>query len=263
MTTTNPVNIAIMGANGRMGRMLIASTKHHKEAVLSACFVRKLDAEHLPSDLPFATLDTYKNPKDIAVMIDFSLPEALNATLDFCVAHNINMVLGITGLSADNEEKLRLASEHIAIVYAGNYATGVNLALNLVATTAKALGTDADVEIIEYHHKHKKDAPSGTALMLAKAVTDVRKQDLLSNLAHGRHGLTPRTAEEIGMHAVRGGEIIGEHTVQFIMNGEIIEITHKAQHRRIFADGAVRAAIWARGQKAGLYDMQDVLGLKA
>lgn len=132
----------------------------------------------------------------------------------------------------------------------------------MLATTAKVLGLDADVEIIEHHHKHKIDAPSGTALMMANAIADARGQSLKTALMYGRQGASKRTAGEIGIHAIRGGEIVGEHTVEFIMNGEIIEITHKAMSRMTFAAGAVRAAIWASSQPAGLYDMQDVLGLK-
>lgn len=171
--------------------------------------------------------------------------------------------MGVTGLSEAQEAKLKEASQFIPIVYAGNFSTGVNLSLNLLATTAKVLGMDADVEIIEHHHKHKIDAPSGTALMMAKSVADARNQSLKTALVHGRQGASKRTAGEIGMHAIRGGEIVGEHTVEFIMNGEIIEITHKAMSRMTFAAGAVRAAVWASSQPAGLYDMQDVLGLKA
>lgn len=263
--------IAIMGAGGRMGRMLIDATLNQENATLCGAFVRQdssligVDAgELIGTDKAGVTL-SHMGGFDGAceALIDFSLPEALDETLEFCVKNNVALVMGVTGLNADAEAKLKTASEKIAIVYAGNYSTGVNLSLNLLATTAKVLGLDADVEIIEKHHKHKLDAPSGTALMMAKAVTDARDQALTDTLVHGRHGQAKRTQGEIGVHAVRGGEIVGEHTVSFIMGGEIIEITHKAQSRSTFATGAVRAALWLKDKPAGLYDMQDVLGLKA
>ncbi len=262
------LSIGIMGASGRMGRMLIQAVLDNDGAALGGAFVRSISSligadsgEFIgtkKTGVPLATLDT----AGIGALIDFSLPEALDEVIASCVNTKTALVMGVTGLSADQEAKLSEAAKHIPIVYAGNYSTGVNLSLNLLATTARVLGLDADVEIVEHHHKHKIDAPSGTALMMARAVADARHQTLKSALVHGRQGAAKREKGEIGMHALRGGEIIGEHTVEFIMDGEIIEITHKAQSRATFATGAVRAAIWAAAQPAGLYDMQDVLGLK-
>lgn len=262
------LNIGIMGASGRMGRMLIQATLDNPKSALKGAFVRSISSligadsgEFIgvgKTGVPLTTL----NLDGVGALIDFSLPEALDEVLAACVAHKVPLVMGVTGLSKEQEAKLKDASEHIAIVYAGNYSTGVNLSLNLLATTARVLGLDADVEIIEHHHKHKIDAPSGTALMMAKSVADARGQHLPNVLVHGRQGASKREKGEIGMHALRGGEIIGEHTVEFIMDGEIIEITHKAQSRATFAAGAVRAALWVAEQPAGLYDMQDVLGLK-
>lgn len=263
------INIGIMGASGRMGRMLLQATLDNPHTTLKGAFVRSVSSligvdagEFIGSDkngIALSTLDV----AELGALIDFSLPEALDEVLAQCVINKVALVMGVTGLSEDQEAKLKEASQFIPIVYAGNFSTGVNLSLNLLATTAKVLGMDADVEIIEHHHRHKIDAPSGTALMMAKSVADARNQSLKTALVHGRQGESKRTAGEIGMHAIRGGEIVGEHTVEFIMNGEIIEITHKAMSRMTFAAGAVRAAVWASSQPAGLYDMQDVLGLKA
>lgn len=263
------INIGIMGASGRMGRMLLQATLDNPHTTLKGAFVRSVSSligvdagEFIGSDkngIALSMLDV----AELVALIDFSLPEALDEVLAQCVINKVALVMGVTGLSEDQEAKLKEASQFIPIVYAGNFSTGVNLSLNLLATTAKVLGMDADVEIIEHHHKHKIDAPSGTALMMAKSVADARNQSLKTALVHGRQGESKRTAGEIGVHAIRGGEIVGEHTVEFIMNGEIIEITHKAMSRMTFAAGAVRAAVWASSQPAGLYDMQDVLGLKA
>lgn len=262
-------NIAIMGAGGRMGRMLIQSTLNNPNATLCGAFVRPtssligVDAGEFvgvgKAGVSLSALTEFSGKCD--VLIDFSLPEALDDVLAFCVKNGTALVMGVTGLTTEQENKLKKASETIAIVYAGNYSTGVNLSLNLLATTAKVLGLDADVEIVEKHHKHKLDAPSGTALMMARAVAVAREQELADVAVNGRDGIAKRTQGEIGIHAVRGGEIIGEHTVSFIMGNEIIEITHKAQSRIAFADGAVRAGVWLDDKASGLFDMADVLGL--
>lgn len=261
--------IAIIGAAGRMGRMLIQSTLNNPNATLVGAFVRptsnliRADAGEFVGagncSVPLSASADFDGECD--VLIDFSLPEALDETLAFCHKHKTALVMGVTGLTQTQEQKLQQASQSTAIVYAGNYSTGVNLSLNLLATTAKVLGLDADVEIVEKHHKHKLDAPSGTALMMAKAVAHAREQTLSEVAVNGRDGIAKRKAGEIGIHAVRGGEIIGEHTVSFIMGNELIEITHKAQSRVAFADGAVRAGIWLQGKDKGMFDMTDVLGL--
>ncbi|MDO4250132.1 MAG: 4-hydroxy-tetrahydrodipicolinate reductase [Moraxella sp.] len=274
MTTTTqnttPIHIGIMGASGRMGRMLIQAVLETPDTVLAGAFVPAefgaigMDAGEFIGvgnvGVPLSVL-TDDTPK-LDVLIDFSLPDALPQTLAYCTKHRTALVIGVTGLSEDELEALNTASTQIALVYAGNYSTGVNLSLNLLATTAQVLGLDADVEIIEAHHKHKLDAPSGTALMMAQSVAQARNQVLGDVLVHGRSGSAKRRTGDIGMHAIRGGEIVGEHTVQFIMGGELIEITHKAQSRMTFATGAVRAALWAYNKPIGRYDMQDVLGLK-
>lgn len=274
MTTTTqhiaPVRIGIMGAGGRMGRMLIEAVLSTPDTLLAGAFVRAdspligMDAGDLVGKaacgVAISTLSTSAPSCD--VLIDFSLPNALPDVIAFCQAKNTALVTGVTGLNDSDLAQLDALSDKLAVVFSGNYSTGVNLSLNLIATTAQVLGLAADVEIIEKHHKHKRDAPSGTALMMANAVADARAQRLGDVLVHGREGTSLRSTGEIGMHALRGGEIVGEHTVSFIMDGELIEITHKAQSRSAFAIGAVRAAIWASVQPAGRYDMQDVLGLK-
>ena len=199
---------------------------------------------------------------DIDVLIDFSLPDATEKNMQVCAEHNVAMVIGTTGFNEQQEQVLAEASKKIAIVYAGNYSTGVNLSLKLLEMAAKAFGTDADVEVIEAHHKHKIDAPSGTAYMMAEAVADARGQNLKEVAVYGREGQTgEREAGTIGIHAIRGGEIIGDHTVMFIADGEVVEITHRARARMTFAAGAVRAATWVIQQPTGQYNMQDVLGL--
>lgn len=265
-----PISIGIVGANGRMGRMIIQSVLDNPNIILKACFARD-DSSLLGVDAGVLigagscgtalSVLNHDSPR-VDVLIDFSLPNALDDVLAYCTKHKTALVMGVTGFDEEQEAKLKQASDIIPIVYAGNYSTGVNLSLNLIATTAKVLGLDADVEIIEKHHKHKLDAPSGTAFMMAKAVADARLQELDQVMTNGREGASKRQSGEIGIHAIRGGEIVGEHIVQFITGGEIIEITHKAQSRATFADGAVRAGIWLHDKAPKLYDMQDVLGLK-
>lgn len=264
------IKVGIMGASGRMGRMLLQSVIDNPNTTLVAGFVPDfsglvgVDAGEFIGvgkvGVPLSLFD--ENLPDMDVLIDFSLPDAITKTISICTQKSIPLVVGVTGLDETQETTLRTASQGIPVVYAGNYSTGVNLSLDLLATTAKVLGLDADVEVVEYHHKHKLDAPSGTALMMANAVANARGQTLKTSAVYGRHGQAKRADGEIGIHAVRGGEIVGEHTVSFIMNGEIVEITHKAQSRMTFANGAVRASIWLANKPSGLYDMQDVLGLK-
>lgn len=269
MANNKPVRVAIMGASGRMGRMLVQAVADAQSVTLAGAFVREgspfigMDAGQMAGmgriGVEISTLDLTAHQAD--VLIDFSLPQALPAVLEACKKTNTALVLGVTGFSDDDELSIKQASQTLPIVYAGNYSTGVNLSLNLLATTAKTLGLCADVEIIESHHKYKKDAPSGTALMMANAVAAARGQSS-DCFVFGREGIDTRQEGDIGIHAVRGGEIVGEHTVQFIMNGEIVEITHKAFSRHVFATGAVKAGVWLSTQNAGLYDMGDVLGLK-
>lgn len=265
------INVGVIGAGGRMGRMLIEAVNDNPKTTLKAAIERQgsslvgADAGEVAAigHLNVQIVDDLKAVvNDIDVLIDFSLPDATEQNLKICAEHNVAMVIGTTGFNEQQEQVLAKASERIAIVYAGNYSTGVNLSLKLLEMAAKAFGNDADVEVIEAHHKHKIDAPSGTAYMMAEAVADARGQNLKDVAVYGREGQTgEREAGTIGIHAIRGGEIIGDHTVMFIADGEVVEITHRARARMTFAAGAVRAASWIIQQEVGQYNMQDVLGL--
>ena len=265
------IKVGVIGAGGRMGRMLIEATQDNPQTTLSAAIERQgsslvgADAGEVAAigRLEIQIVDDLKAViSDIDVLIDFSLPAATEQNMQVCAEHNVAMVIGTTGFNEQQEQVLATASEQVAIVYAGNYSTGVNLSLKLLGLAAKAFGIDADVEIIEAHHKHKIDAPSGTAYMMAEAVAEARGQNLKDVAIYGREGQTgAREAGTIGIHAIRGGEIIGDHTVMFIADGEVVEITHRARARMTFAAGAVRAATWIVQQPIGQYNMQDVLGL--
>lgn len=265
------INVGVIGAGGRMGRMLIEAIQDNPQTTLIAAIERQgsslvgADAGEVAAvgRLDVKIVDDLQSViNKIDVLIDFSLPAATEQNMQVCAEHNVAMVIGTTGFNEQQEQVLAKASEQVAIVYAGNYSTGVNLSLKLLGMAAKAFGTDADVEVIEAHHKHKIDAPSGTAYMMAEAVAEARGQNLKDVAVYGREGQTgEREAGTIGIHAIRGGEIIGDHTVMFIADGEVVEITHRARARMTFAAGAVRAATWIVQQSAGQYNMQDVLGL--
>ena len=265
------INVGVIGAGGRMGRMLIEAVQNNPQTTLKAAIERQgsslvgADAGEVAAigHLNVQIVDNLATViNDIDVLIDFSLPDATEKNMQICAEHNVAMVIGTTGFNEQQEQVLAKASEKITIVYAGNYSTGVNLSLKLLGMAAKAFGNDADVEIIEAHHKHKIDAPSGTAYMMAEAVAEARGQNLKDVAIYGREGQTgERESGTIGIHAVRGGEIVGDHTVMFIADGEVVEITHRARARMTFAAGAVRAATWVVEQEVGQYNMQDVLGL--
>lgn len=270
-TKEQAIKVGVIGAGGRMGRMLIEAVNDNPQTTLNAAIERQgsslvgADAGEVAAigHLNVQIVDDLQAVvDDIDVLIDFSLPDATEKNMQVCAEHNVAMVIGTTGFNEQQEQVLEKTSEKIAIVYAGNYSTGVNLSLKLLEMAAKAFGTEADVEVIEAHHKHKIDAPSGTAYMMAEAVADARGQNLKEVAVYGREGQTgEREAGTIGIHAIRGGEIIGDHTVMFIADGEVVEITHRARARMTFAAGAVRAATWVIQQEVGQYNMQDVLGL--
>ena len=270
-TDTQMINIGVIGAGGRMGRMLIEAVQENPHTTLSAAIERQgssLIGADAGEVVGVGTLnvqivdDLASVINNIDVLIDFSLPDATEQNMQICAEHQVAMVIGTTGFNARQEQVLAAVSQKIAIVYAGNYSTGVNLSLKLLEMAAKAFGTDADVEIIEAHHKHKVDAPSGTAYMMAEAVAQARGQSLKEVVIYGREGQTgAREKGTIGIHAIRGGEIVGDHTVMFIADGEVVEITHRARARMTFAAGAVRATTWIVQQSVGQYNMQDVLGL--
>ena len=270
-TKEQAIKVGVIGAGGRMGRMLIEAVNDNPQITLNAAIERQgsslvgADAGEVAAigHLNVQIVDDLQAVvDDIDVLIDFSLPDATEKNMQVCAEHNVAMVIGTTGFNEQQEQVLAEASKKIALVYAGNYSTGVNLSLKLLGMAAKAFGNDADVEVIEAHHKHKIDAPSGTAYMMAEAVAEARGQNLKDVAIYGREGQTgERESGTIGIHAVRGGEIVGDHTVMFIADGEVVEITHRARERMTFAAGAVRAATWVTEQAVGQYDMQDVLGL--
>ena len=243
------IQVLINGANGRMGQALIACAKEFSELAVGAT----ADAGD----------DFVAAVSKCDACIDFSHHSALESVLNGCISGKKTLVIGTTGISDAGEEKIHAASKQIPIVYSGNYSTGVNTLVWLTRKAAEILGPTFDLEVIETHHRMKKDAPSGTARMLANTLAEVRDLQYNEDVRHGRVGdVGARTSTEIGMHAVRGGDVVGDHTVIFAALGERVELTHKASSRDIFARGALRAALWAHGKPAGLYDMRDVLGLR-
>lgn len=197
------------------------------------------------------------------VVVDFSFHQATVEFAELCAERRRAMVIGTTGHTEVERKRILNCQAQIPIVLASNYSTGVNTLFWLTRKAVEILGTDYDVEVVEMHHRTKKDAPSGTAMTLAEILTQVRKQQVSKALRHGRQGITgERATGEIGMHSIRGGDVVGDHTVIFATQGERLELTHKAASRDTFANGALRAALWVVKQKPGLYDMQDVLALK-
>ena len=196
------------------------------------------------------------------VLIDLSVPECTMQSLEVCRAYGKSMVIGTTGLDEDQRQELRNAGKEIAIVFAPNMSVGVNLCMKLLQTAAEVLGDEYDVEIIDAHHRHKVDAPSGTALRMGEVIAKNLGRDLNECAIYGRQGHTgERDKETIGFETIRAGDIVGDHTVMFCGTGERVEITHKATSRMTFAKGAIRAAVWVAGQASGVYDMRDVLAI--
>ncbi len=266
------IKVAVVGSGGRMGKTLVqacgqsgdaylgAATEHPGSELLGAdagetAGVGWLGVE-IVADLA-AVLDRFD------VLIDFTSPAATLAHLDICRAAKRAMVIGTTGFDDPGRDAIVSASEQIPVVFAPNMSVGVNLCFKLLEMAARTLGQDVDVEVLEAHHRHKVDAPSGTALAMAGVVAAASGRDLQSCARYARHGVTgEREQGTIGFQSIRAGDIVGEHTVMFADIGERIEITHKASSRMIYARGAVRAATWLRGRDPGLFDMQDVLGLR-
>lgn len=263
--------IGITGAAGRMGRTLIEAIDLVEGLSLTAA-VENPDNSLVGADSgELAGLgkngvtvvgDLAAVIAKIDVLIDFTVPDATMANIATCSEHGVAMVIGTTGLTADQQSELEAAAGRIAICKASNFSTGVNLCFKLLDMAARVLGDDVDVEVYEAHHRHKIDAPSGTALSMGQVVADALERDLDKVAVYGREGQTgARDRDTIGFATVRAGDIVGDHTVTFAAEGERVEITHKASSRMSFARGAVRAAGWLAGREAGLYDMQDVLGL--
>lgn len=267
------VRIAVSGAGGRMGRTLIQAVNEQSGLVLGAASERPgssligADAGELAGvgRLGVALTGDLGGAVDaFDVLIDFTAPAATLAHLALCQAAGKRMVIGTTGLDVDQRAAVSAGGETIGIVFAPNMSVGVNLCLRLLDIAARVLGDEVDVEIIEAHHRHKVDAPSGTALRMGEVVAAALGRDLKEVAVYGREGHTGlRERRAIGFETIRAGDIVGEHSVWFASEGERVEIVHKASSRMTFARGAVRAAAWIAARGAGLYDMQDVLGLKA
>jgi 4-hydroxy-tetrahydrodipicolinate reductase len=265
------VRIAVFGAGGRVGKAIVRAVALTQEATLAAAIERPdfpylaADATQLAGLLPSGVRLGEARPGQGAadVWIDFSAPAATVANVEAAAKAGAAMVIGTTGLTAADQEKIAAAAKHIPIVLAPNMSVGVNVLLKLVADAARLLGKSYDIEIVETHHRAKRDAPSGTALRLGEAAAEGSGRDFSAAARYARHGdIGPRTDTEIGLQALRGGDVVGDHTVFFLGQGDRIEITHRASSRDTFAQGAVRAALWLAGKPAGLFDMRDVLGLK-
>jgi 4-hydroxy-tetrahydrodipicolinate reductase len=245
-----PARVIIIGARGRMGQALIACAKADPASFeLSA----GLDVgDDLAAALPACD-----------AVIDFTHADSTVAVAEACAAAGKILVIGTTGHNDADRARISEISKKIPVVFAPNFSVGVNTLFWLTRKATEILGPDFDLEVVEMHHRLKKDSPSGTARRLAEILAEARELDYDKNVMHGREGMVgERQKTEIGMHAVRGGDVVGDHTVIYANVGERVELTHKASSRDTFAKGALRAARWAQGQKPGLYDMQDVLGLK-
>lgn len=270
MTTTR---IAVIGAAGRMGKFLIQAVSQSDDAVLGAAIVSPRssligsDAGELAGigkngvRLVSSLAEVFD---DFDVLIDFTTPDCTLTNSRACASAAKAMVVGTTGFSPAQKNEFFSLVSSIPVCYATNFSTGVNLCFKLLADAAKVLGQDADIEIVEAHHRHKVDAPSGTALSMGQVIADTLDRDLAQVAVFGREGQEgPRKRETIGFSTMRGGDVVGDHTVAFFADGERVEITHKASSRMAFARGAVRAAHWLKAKPARVYDMQDVLGFRA
>jgi 4-hydroxy-tetrahydrodipicolinate reductase len=264
--------IGITGAGGRMGGTLMEAIGLAGAPLELTAAIEQPGSSLLGADAGelsgqgkngVPVVDSLADVIDrIDVLIDFTVPAATVANLSVCAAHGVAMVIGTTGFTPQQQREIEQASNRIAVCKASNFSTGVNLCFQLLAMAARVLGDDVDIEIYEAHHRHKIDAPSGTALSMGEVVATALGRDLQKVAVYGREGQTgARERETIGFATVRAGDIVGDHTVTFAAEGERVEITHKASSRMSFARGAVRAARWLAERDPGMYDMQDVLGL--
>ena len=264
--------VGVTGAAGRMGKTLIEAAYLNDELTLGAA-TEHPESSLLGSDAGelagVGRLEVAVSPSvesvidDFQVLIDFTRPEVTLENLELCKAHGKGIVIGTTGFSTEQRQQIVEAAQTIPVVFAPNMSVGVNLCLNLLDVAARALGDGYDVEVVEAHHRHKVDAPSGTALRMGEVVADALGRNLEECAVYGREGHTgERSPQEIGFETIRAGDIVGDHTVMFAGIGERIEITHKASSRMTFASGAMRAALWLSSHDKGLFDMQDVLGLR-
>ena len=262
------ISIAINGALGRMGKRIIALASKDLELKIKSA-IESSDHRGMSNDAgQEARIGTIHVPvksgltEKVDVLIDFSVPAATRLRIKECLDFKASMVIGTTGLADEDMQQIRNASKKIAIVQAPNMSVGVNLVFSLIGNIAKTLGPDYDIEIIEAHHRRKKDAPSGTALKIAQVIADATGVDLSEAAVYGRHGMIgERKKGEIGILAKRSGDVVGVHTISFGTTGEEIELTHRATSRDTFAIGALRAAKFVAREEAGLYSMQDVLNM--
>ena len=263
--------VAVAGVSGRMGQMLVEAIHASEDCVLAGALDLATSATlgsdattflGRPSGL-LITADLNAGLKDAQVLIDFTRPEGTLAHLRQCRALGVNAVIGTTGFTEAQKAEIAAAAQDIAIVMAPNMSVGVNVTLKLLELAAKALSTGYDIEIIEAHHRHKVDAPSGTALKMGEVIADALGRDLKDCAVYAREGVTgERDPSSIGFASIRGGDIVGDHTVLFAGTGERIEITHKSSSRTTYAQGSLRAVRFLAGKHQGLFDMFDVLGLK-
>lgn len=241
--------IIITGSKGRMGQALLSC------------------AERMPDVEVVGAVDQGDDLASVIEkcdgVIEFSFHNVTPGIAELCASHGKFLVVGTTGHTDEEKSRIKAVQSSIPVVMASNYSTGVNTLFWLTRKAAEILGTSFDLEVVEMHHRMKKDAPSGTARTLGEILAEVREQQFDDVARHGRSGIVgERTGAEIGMHSVRGGDVVGDHTVMFAAQGERVELTHKASSRDTFANGALRASLWVAGKKPGLYSMQDVLGLK-
>jgi 4-hydroxy-tetrahydrodipicolinate reductase len=271
-SSTDPLRVAVAGASGRMGRMLVEAIQAADDCTLAgaldvpgspalgqdaAAFLGQHSGVAIASELAVGL-------RDARFLIDFTRPEGTLAHLRHCREHGIKLVIGTTGFTDAQKAEITAAAADIAIVMAPNMSVGVNVVLKLLQQAAKALSHGYDIEIIEAHHRHKVDAPSGTALKMGEVVAEALGRDLKACAVYGREGVTgERDPSTIGFATVRGGDIVGDHTVLFAGIGERIEITHKSSSRATYAQGSLRAVRFLAGQPRGLFGMDDVLGLHA
>ncbi len=264
--------IAVTGAAGRMGKILIEAAVKSAGAQLTAAVVRPgsslvgADAGELAGvgKQGVAIVDNLAEVvSEFDALIDFTSPQATLENAKLCAEHGKAMVIGTTGFSDEEKEALLAYQNQIPLCLAANYSTGVNLCFKLLETAARVMASESDIEIVEAHHRHKVDSPSGTALRMGEVIADTTGRNLNDVAVYGREGISePRDRDTIGFATVRGGDVVGEHTVMLLADGERVEITHKASSRLAFGNGAVRAASWLLSKEPGLFDMQDVLGLK-
>lgn len=263
------VRVALFGVGGRMGGALVAASRAHTEISLVAGIehqdsplvgrdIGELDAG---GELECLIIGDLAELPEVDVLIDFTRPAPALTAYEYCATHGIAVVTGTTGFSEAEQASIEKFANDIPFIQAANFSVGVNLALRLSSLAASTLGEDYDIEIVETHHKHKVDAPSGTALALGESVAKARGKDLIKDGVYSRHGHTgEREQGSIGFQTLRGGDVVGDHTVMFLADGERVEISHRASSRATFAKGALRAAAWLNGKQTGRYSMSDVLG---